>query len=531
MRRRCRYGCRRERQKDHCSMTEKVQEPISRGRRLRMLAKEHPDKPAVIFVKLDRREYVTTWRQLEAGSNRLARHFADCGVDENSTVVIGLRNSPEHYYVAFAAWKLGAMTVPLRWDMPKHERDAVLALADPALVVADWDGSPYRSMTAAELSAADSLSSDPLPDKISNPGVASTSGGSTGRPKVIVNNEPLSGVPGKYYAAHGIAYYTGMRGNQIQIVTGPLYHGAPFGWGHAGLFEAHTLIVTESWNTELVAELIEKHRVSFMFMVPTMLIRLAKLPNFKDYDFSCIEGLFHAGAKCPEWVKYAWIEKIGGEKVYECFGSTELCGFTAIRGDEWLEHPGSVGRPIYSDLKILDDEQNELPTGEVGEIYFRFHAPRKPTFAYIGSPYPKTTPDGFTSVGDLGWVDEAGYLYSADRRIDMIVTGGANVFPAEVEAALHAHPAVADVVALGIPDPEWGRRVHAVVQPVDRAAAPSAQELDKFCRERLMVYKTPKSYEFLPELPRDGMGKIRRNKMLEDRLGDWQGEIEMVKPT
>lgn len=203
----------------------------------------------------------------------------------------------------------------------------------------------------------------------------------------------------------------------------------------------------------------------------------------------------------------------------ERYGGSEGIGGSFIRGDEWLEHPGSVGKPVGCDLKILDDQGNELPSGEVGLIYARRLSdhPAAPEARYIGTdPLPATT-DGFMTLGDLGWLDEDGYLYIADRRTDMIVTGGANVYPAEVEAVLSQAPGIADVVVIGVPDEEWGRRVHAIVEPLDSTEPPVESALDTLCREHLASYKVPKTYEYLPELPRNAAGKIRRSALVEER--------------
>ena len=501
------------------------QQTVSRGRRISMLAELHPDKPALIFVALDRAERIVTWQDLDKSSNQIARLFQQYGVKEDSTVLIGLSNSPEHYLVAIAAWKLGAMVIPFRWDMPKIEREELLALAQPNLVVADWSVDPYLTLSSVHLSQANALSDEPHPDVIPNPGLATTSGGSTGRPKLIAHHGPLESVPGASTKEPDIGYFLGFRSKQIQLVAGPLYHGAPFGWGHRGLIEDHTLIVTEKWDTVLIAELIERHRINFMFMVPTMMIRLAKLDHIDDYDFSSVTALFHAGGKCPAWVKRFWIERLGSQNIYEAFGSTEHVGFTAIPGDEWLEHPGSVGQPKYCDVKILDSGMNEVTTGEVGEIYFRLHLPLKPTYRYIGSPPAKATPDGFESMGDMGWVDESGYLYISDRRVDMIISGGANIFPAEVEAVLNQHHAVKDVVVIGLPNEEWGRTVHAIIVIDTYNKTSLANKLNIFCRQHLMTYKVPKSYEFLSSLPRDTMGKIRRKALMQERESDWSNDF------
>lgn len=176
-------------------------------------------------------------------------------------------------------------------------------------------------------------------------------------------------------------------------------------------------------------------------------------------------------------------------------------------------------------MKILDEDGAELPQGTVGEIFFRPFQ-EDPTYFYIGSPPTKSTADGFHSVGDMGWIDEEGYLHLADRRVDLIITGGANVYPAEVEGAITEHPDVADAAVVGVPDDEWGQRVHAVVQPKALASPPEIEDLDAFCRERISSYKLPKTYEFLDSLPRDGAGKLRRRSLAEERSqADWPGMI------
>jgi bile acid-coenzyme A ligase len=304
----------------------------------------------------------------------------------------------------------------------------------------------------------------------------------------------------------------------VQLIAGPLYHNSPFSWGPIGIFEQHTLVVMERFDAAHAVDLIERYRVNFGFLVPTMMRRIIQLPDIARRDFSSVHAFFHTAAPCPPWLKRAWIDLLGGERLYEAFGATEAVGSTIIRGDEWLAHPGSVGRPQDCDLRILDAAGREVPSGEVGEIFMRPHA-QGPTYYYLGSPPAMTTPDGFVSVGDMGWVDDEGYLYLADRRVDLIIVGGANVYPAEVEAALLQHPEVQDVAVIGLPDEDLGKRVHAVIQPADPRRPPSLDELEAHCRVRLARYKVPKSYEFVAVLPRDESGKIRRSSLVAERTG------------
>jgi bile acid-coenzyme A ligase len=295
----------------------------------------------------------------------------------------------------------------------------------------------------------------------------------------------------------------------------------PFVCAHSGLFEGQTLILMDRFDAARVVELIERHRVQFAYFAPTMLRRIAQLPAVDPDAFASVEAIISAGAPCPPDLKRTWIDLLGPERLYEFYGMSENVGSTTIRGDEWLTHPGSVGRPQAHDVLILDDTGRPLPHGEVGEIHMRPKVTVGPTYSYLGAPPAKTTHDGFTSVGDLGWVDEEGYLFIADRRTDMIITGGANVFAAEVEAALGEHPGIADLAVIGVPDEAWGKRVHAIIQPRDTFTPPPVTDLDAHCRERLMAYKIPKSYEFVAELPRTEAGKLRRSALAEERAAGW----------
>ena len=492
-----------------------VNEPLSFGRRISELAAQNPHKTAMVFISPKGDERRTSWSELDARSNRFARLLSERGVSEHSLVIVGLSNCPEHILVTVGGWKLGACVLPLNASTPARERDQILDIANPKVIVADWEGIPGKVIRPSDFEQVENLSDEPLPDRVPHPGKAMASGGSTGRPKVIVNPKPWAGVPGNFVAAYGPL--TGFNSRQVQLVPGPLYHNSPFCWSHYGLFEDHTLVVMERFNAAQAVDAIERHRVSFAQVVPTMMRRIVQLPDIQKRDLSSLEAVFHTAAPCPPWVKEAWIDLVGGEKIYEAYGSTEEVGFTAIRGDEWLEHRGSVGLPHETELRILDADGNSLPPGEVGEIFMKSRNPDGPSYEYLGSPPAKSTEDGFVSVGDLGWVDDEGYLFIADRRVDMIVTGGVNVYPAELEAVLTEHQAVGDVAVIGVPDEEWGRRVHAIIESATGVATPSVEELYAHCRGRLTPHKVPKSYEFVETLPRDEAGKIRRGALAAER--------------
>ena len=479
-------------------------------RRIARLAGEHPERAAIIFAALSGGEQTLSWATLERQTNQIARLLADRGVSGNSMVVTGVWNSPEMILFTIAAWKLGARVLPLRAILPLRERNAILQLAQPALVLAEWDGLDWPVLAPQALRDTDACSDDPLPD-VPHPGKAIGSGGSTGNPKLIIDRawNPVAGIES--------GRRLGTRQGQTQLLAAPLYHNSPFLQSFTGLADDHTLLVMEKFDAVRAADLIERYRVSYAYLPPILMRRLALLPDFAQRDFSSFDAMHSSAAVCPVWLKQVWIDKLGPEKVYEVYGSAEGIGSTIIRGDEWLAHWGSVGRSAISEIRILDEARNPLPPGEVGEIFLKRRDGSTPTFHYVGAAPVKFTEHGFASLGDLGWLDEDGYLYIADRRVDMIVSGGANVYPAEVEAALSEHPGLADVVVIGVPDEEWGRRVHAIIEPRDPANPPSIAELNAHVRERIAAWKAPKTYEFVTQLPRNEAGKIRRTALAAER--------------
>lgn len=467
----------------------------------------HPDKTALIYAPEEGPDIEVSWAEFDQVSTQVARVLAEYGAGPDRMVVIGVRNSHWHYFVTYAAWKLGALVLPARSDLPARERNELLDLAQPAVVYADWQDTAWSVLTPEDLQARYSnFSVKGLPNIHPHPGKAIGSGGSTGRSKLVVD---ATWNPAEWRRT------LGMEPNQVQLMAAPLYHNSPALIGNSGLMKDHTLVIMQRFDAARAVDLIERYRVSYAYMPPIIMQRIARLPGIEQRDLSSFEAMHSSAAVCPPWVKQAWIDLIGPEKVWEVYGSSEGIGATTVRGDEWLVHPGTVGKPSGCELKILDRDRQELPSGEVGEIFTRPECGK--TFDYVGAPDITTTDDGFYSVGDLGWVDEDGYLYIADRRTDLIVTGGANVYPAEVEAALGEHPGVADVVVVGIPDDEWGRRVHAIVCPADVEQPPAPGELDLHVRERLVNYKAPKTYEFLNEFPRNEAGKIRRSQLALER--------------
>jgi len=342
---------------------------------------------------------------------------------------------------------------------------------------------------------------------------APTSGGSTGRPKLIVATQPAT-----WEAIAGFAALLRVPQDGVHLVTGPLYHNGPFITSAFALLQGNHVVVMPRFDAAGALGLIEQHRVDWMYAVPTMMHRIWRLPEDerKRYDLSSLLVLFHMAAPCPVWLKESWIEWLGGDRVLELYGGTEAQAITFISGDEWLEHRGSVGRPVLGEMRVLDAHGNELPPGQVGEIWMRRGEDAPPSYRYVGAE-AKSRPGNWESLGDMGRQDKDGYIYLSDRDTDMILVAGANVYPAEVEAALDEHPKVISSCVIGLPDDEYGSAVHAIVQtPGPLGGA----ELDEFLRSRLVKYKRPRTYEFVTAPLRGDDGKVRRTALRAERVAN-----------
>jgi bile acid-coenzyme A ligase len=292
--------------------------------------------------------------------------------------------------------------------------------------------------------------------------------------------------------------------------------------GFAPLFNllaGDRLVVLERFGAARAVDAIERHRISTFTATPTMLQRIADLPGVDARDLSSIDWVLQGAAPMPPSLVHRWAALIGADRLVMAYGMTEGVGFTALRGDEWMDHQGSVGCGVRgTEIRILGPDGGDLRRGAIGEIYLR--SPMSAGYRYLGDAAPRgTTEDGFATVGDVGYLDAGGYLYLVDRRVDLIVTGGANVYPAEVETALVDHPAIADIVVIGLRDPEWGRRVHAIVEPADPAAPPTEGEVIAYAKRRLAPYKVPKTVETVDAIPRSEATKINRRALVDARGG------------
>ena len=478
--------------------------PVSLGLRLTHLAQERPDRPAVT----DQHRTVT-WKELDLRTNRLARGLMAAGVKHGDLVTIGLPNSVDFVEACFALWKVGATPQPISYRLPQHEAEAVMDLAEtPILIAGDTvQGNKPRYDVPALLALSEDDS--PHEDRTAPFYKAPTSGGSTGRPKLI-----LSGGPGVTDPSAAGAYRT--VPDDTMIMPGPLYHNGPFTSGFGGLFKGAHLVILPRFDAEKTLEAVHTHGGTWMYLVPTMMSRIWKLPEEvrAKYDVSTLRTVWHLAAPCPPWLKEAWINWLGADVIMELYAGTEAQAVTIITGTEWLAHRGSVGKVTVGEMKAFDANGAELPPGEIGEVFMRRPEGAAPSYHYRGAT-ARTLEGGWESLGDIGYFDEDGYLYLADRRTDMILVGGSNVYPAEIEAALDEHPLVQSSAVIGLPDDEMGNQIHAIIQPREGL---TEQAVRDHLKSMLVTYKQPRTFEFVTENIRDDAGKVRRTQLRDERI-------------
>lgn len=469
------------------------------GTQISALAALAPDEPAVTCDGL-----TITRAELDASTNRLARAYAELGVGVGDYVTMVLPNSVEWIQATVACWKLGAVPQPLSARLPDPELRGLLELRPPALLVGREH--PELPSVPAGFVPDPALSDAALPEAVSPVWKAMGSGGSTGRPKLIE-----SGGDSRIPAA--IGYPLGAQEGDITLVPIPLSHNTGFTTATIALLMRHHLVLMSRFDPHEFLRLIGEHRATFVMTVPTIMQR--SLPTYHAgpdrYDLSSIRRLWHVGAPCPPAVKQAWIDLVGPEQLWELYGGTELQALTFISGDQWLAHRGSVGVVVAGEMKVLDDDGNPCPPGVIGEIYMRPSPGSAPTYRYVGATAKSR--DGWDSLGDLGYFDADGFLYLSDRRVDMFTVGGRNVYPAEIEGALSAHPEVLSCLVVGVPDPnagDLGQVPYALVHTAEGSALDAAG-VREFLQERIAGYKVPHTVEFVETPLRDDAGKARRS--------------------
>jgi long-chain acyl-CoA synthetase len=496
------------------------------------------NKPAVI---LHPSGTVVTFDELEARANRLAHYFRRAGLVEGDAVAILMENNEHIHAVMWAARRSGLYYVPINTHLTAPEaayivdNSAAKAIIGSAALRKTCEnlaehlpgGLPAMLLIALDEEEADldgwqrypecvaDQPDTPIDDEVEGD-LLQYSSGTTGRPKGIKRELPHvapAEAPGMMSALVGFW----MHPNAVYMSPAPLYHTAPSVWSMSVQAGGITTVVLEKFDPEGCLEAIQRHRVTHGQFVPAMFTRMLKLPDSvrNAYDLSTLERVMHAAAPCPVEIKKQMIDW-WGPIVDEYYASSEAIGSTLISAEEWLAHPGSVGKPMLGAVHILHEDGNELPAGQAGEIYFEGGY----TFEYLNDA-AKTAASrdthGWVTVGDVGYLDDDGYLYLTDRRHHMIISGGVNIYPQETENLLVTHPKVMDAAVFGIPDDEMGQSVKAVVQTVDPADATDAfaDELLVWLRDRLAHYKCPRSISFEAQLPRTDSGKLYKNELIE----------------
>ena len=494
-------------------------------------ARETPDAMALG----DERRSVT-WEELDSILNRAANALLSLDLSRERRVAVFAENSIETVLAHLAGILVGVSTVPVNFHLtasevsyiledsgsaalfvgPETAETGVKAAAEAGVqTVVGWRSDEHAVLSWSEWLTR-GANDEPPADMAPRPYLHYTSG-TTGRPKGT-ETPPTMFAGGETVREHFEKIAPDALANRDAgpgLVVSPLYHTGPLG-AVRGVAAGIPLVVLGRFDAERTLWAIDTYRISSVLMVPTHFQRLLALPaeTRAKYDVSSMQMIAHTGAACPVDVKRAMIDWFG-PVLFEAYGATEAGSTNAITSPEWLEHPGSVGRTLPPfELLIVDDDGNELPQGETGQIYFRdttgrgikYHNDEEKTAAAHLRP-------GVFTLGEVGYADPDGYLYITDRSSDMVVSGGVNIYPAETEQVLVEHPAVADVAVVGVPNPEMGEELKALVVLAAGVGEPTKDELDAFCRDRLAGYKVPRSYDFVPDIGRNTMGKINKRKL------------------
>jgi long-chain acyl-CoA synthetase len=493
---------------------------------------------------------------------RAAAGLESIGVGFGDTVAVYLRNDFAFFEASFAAGLLGAYPVPVNWHYTEDEArylfeksgaKAIVIHADmlPPVQSAIPAGVPVLVVrTPSEIQAAYGLADEACPvpagmtdwdqwlegfaprppSDVQAPGTIVYTSGTTGRPKGVRRAPPtpdqVRSMTRLLLDIFGFSLPPGDPSKVVTAVTGPMYHSAPNAYGlYAARFGA-SIILQPRFDPEELLQMIERHRITHLHMVPIMFNRLLKLPEAvrTKYDLSSLKFVVHAAAPVSPAIKRAMIEW-WGPVIYEYYGSTETLAVVFCNSEEWLAHPGTVGKPVPdADVRVIDAEGRTLPQGEIGEVVCRIGTCSD--FTYHGDDEKRRQSEkaGLIAPGDVGYFDADGYLFLCDRAKDMIISGGVNIYPAEIEAELCKMPGVTDCAVFGVPDEEYGEAVHAIVLPETGARLTEA-DVRAWLRERMAGYKVPKRVEFRADLPREDSGKIFKRKLREPF---WEGQERRI---
>jgi long-chain acyl-CoA synthetase len=505
-------------------------------------AAQTPDKPAVVMATTGE---VVTYKELNDRSNQFAQLLWDAGLRFGDHIAVLMDNNPRYLEVCWAAQRSGLVYTALNWHFTAEEASYIIDDCDARAIVVSAGTSALAeqlvdlmprvtirlaiggAIGAGQTGYVDyddaiaAFAAVPLDEELEGTPMLYSSG-TTGRPKGIkyhTARAPIGNAPERLASLTHVFHFDGVS---VYLSPAPLYHSAPLFYCMSSLRLGATVVVMEQFDPVLALEYIERYRITHSQWVPTMFVRMWKLTaeERNRYDLSSHKVAVHAAAPCPVDVKRRMIEW-WGPIIMEYYSATEGAGATIITSDDWLAHPGSVGRSMLGPIHIVDETTDELlPRGEIGVVWFE-PLPGRAGFEYHN--YAEKTRDsmndrGWSTVGDMGYLDDEGYLYLTDRKTFMIVSGGVNIYPQEAENVLVDHPKVFDVAVFGVPNEEMGEEVKAVVQPVDwgETGRDLERELLEYCRAHLAHYKCPRTVDFERELPRQPTGKLYK-RLLRDR--------------
>ena len=505
-------------------------------------AATRPDHPAVVMAGSG---LTLSFVEMNALANRFAHLLRRHGLGPGDTLALFLENRLEYLPLAWGSQRAGTVLVPISTHLTAEEAAYILADSGARLLVSSTRFSSLVESVRAAMpdlavqvfdeggaddaaAALDKQPATPIADQRAGYEMLYSSG-TTGRPKGIKpaappDPDPLAPGPLVMLVAHGFGFPT--DGSCVYLSPGPLYHAAPLRWAMTVHRLGGTVVVMEKFDAEGALAAIQRHHVTASQWVPTHFVRLLKLPEEvrRRYDLSSHTRAVHAAAPCPVEVKHAMIDW-WGPIILEYYAGSEGNGMTLIDSAAWLDHPGSVGRAIYGAVHICDpDTGAELPAGETGLVYWDAPQP----FAYHDDPAKTaevTNAQGWTTLGDIGRLDAEGFLYLTDRRSHMIISGGVNIYPQEIENHLVTHPAVADAAVIGVPDAEMGERVVAVVQAIapEQAGQALADELTLFLGARVARFKLPRQIDFRAGLPREANGKLYKRCLRDEYAAQAEG--------
>lgn len=499
-------------------------------------AAKAPHKPAVIMAGSGE---VVTFQDMEDRSNQGAQFFRSIGLNKGDTIALFMSNTARYFELAWAAQRAGLYFTCISSRLTPPEVQYIVEDSHSKVLFTTPDLADIAKATKAitNIERYFSVNGDiegferfePLRDTMPRTRISDESAGgdmlyssgTTGRPKGIrAPLDPNAPIDNDSVLRMILAGAGGFNEDCVYLSPAPLYHAAPLRWTMTAMAIGATIIVMEKFDQEDYLRLVEAYKVTHSQLVPTMFVKMLKLPPEvrTKYDLSSLKFAVHAAAPCPIPVKEQMIEW-WGPIIHEYYAGSEGNGLTWITSEDWMSHKGSVGKPLHGVPHICDEDGNELPAGEAGMIYFSDTTP--PTYhndpeKTKGAQHP--TKEGWSSLGDVGKLDEDGFLYLTDRKAFMIISGGVNIYPQEAENVLITHPKVADVAVIGVPNEEFGEEVKAVVQPMP-GIAPSdelAAELIAFCQSQLAKIKCPRTVDFDPELPRHPTGKLYK-RLIRDR--------------